>query len=538
MPYNDRDMEAIKKQSKRSHVQLLFLLLIICLQIYLCFTMRIQLDEPYYAALGYRFATGTRMFVDEWHISQMFGFLTMPFVWFWMHVSGGTDGVVLFLRFCYLVMSLVTFLLFMKKYGTYPNAYAAGIMILLFAPLNMMSLSYNTIGILALLQAHCLIHTGKLKSFVAGILFSCAVLSTPYLVLLFAGIVIHSLRHWKQWDREKKDESLWAFLGILLMVAFFCLFVFHRSSPAQVIEGIRQLPARNQNHFSGRNPILLMGYRFVIGGWESFGPFIFLQFAAMVASVISKKPLAQKVCNVLGMISAAYFLVQQIWMPDAPSISNLYLPLALAAFPWMLKGEDKTLKALYFLFLLDALFFGYSSNLGLKSFSQALVVADAAILMAVDGKQMRCVTLLMVAGTLLLHWNMVPSAEGTILKDGPMQGIRVPASYGQAYEETVSFLKEADSLKESDAYYLVTDSSWQHMLLRNHRSLNFSTYQDTVSKEEHIALFNENLRQKKPDDFLLIFSNSYQNVQLEDLDLSGYSIRPLGDRVYLLVRQA
>lgn len=76
------------------------------------------------------------------------------------------------------------------------------------------------------------------------------------------------------------------------------------------------------------------------------------------------------------------------------------------------------------------------------------------------------------------------------------------------------------------------------MLLRNHRSLNFSTYQDTVSKEEHIALFNENLRQKKPDDFLLIFSNSYQNVQLEDLDLSGYSIRPLGDRVYLLVRQA
>lgn len=536
MPYNNRVMEAVNKQLSGRYGRALILILILCLQIWLCFTMRIQLDEPYYAALGYRFATGTRMFVDEWHISQMFGFLTMPFVWLFMQVTGGTDGVVLFLRFCYLVMSLITWFLFMKKYGKYPNAYADGIMILLFAPLNMMSLSYNTIGILALLQAHCLINTGKLKSFLAGILFSCAVLSTPYLVLLFAGLVIYDIRRWKLLSPEHKSGRISALLGIVLMVLLFCLFVFHDSTLSQVIEGIRQLPARNQNHFNDRNPVLLMGYRFVIGGWESFGPFIFLQFAAMLVAALSKKLQAQKVCNVFGILSVFYFMVRQMLSLDAPSISNLYLPLALAAFPKMLKEKDNVLKALYFLFLLEALFFGYSSNLGLKSFSQALVIADAAVLMTGGDKKMNRAALVLAACTLMLHWNPVVAREGNVLSEGPMKGIRVPASYGQAYDATVSFLKHADALTEADSYYLVTDSSWQHMLLKNHASLNFSTYQDTVSKEEHVALFNENLEQKKPHDFILIFSNSYQNLQIEDFDLSGYDVTPLEDRVYLLVR--
>ena len=67
-------MEFSGKQFSRKQLQKIVLILVLILQVYLCFTMRIQLDEPTYSALGYRFATGTRMFVDEWHISQMFGF--------------------------------------------------------------------------------------------------------------------------------------------------------------------------------------------------------------------------------------------------------------------------------------------------------------------------------------------------------------------------------------------------------------------------------------------------------------------------------
>ena len=525
-----------EKQSSRKQLQGIVFILVLILQVYLCFTMRIQLDEPTYSALGYRFATGTRMFVDEWHISQMFGFLTMPFVWLFMHVTGSTDGVVLLLRFCYLIMSLVTLYLFMKKYGSYPNAFLSGIMILLFAPLDMMSLSYNTIGIHALLQAHCLKDTGKGRSFLAGILFSCAVLSTPYLVVLFIGLFIFGIIHWKQWTDEKRSNSLLFLAGITLMVVLFCIFVFRNASLSEVINGLMHLPERNQNHFSSHNPILLMGYRFARGGWESFGPFIFLQFAAMIIALISHNQKAQKICNLLGIASVVYFIVREVINFDFAAVSNLYLPLALAAFPSMLKEERKPLKILYFLFLLDSFFFGYSSNLGLSSFSQALVVSDAAVLLAGNEKVSMWAALVMVALTVVLHINFVPAKEGTVLAQGPMKGIRVPDSYADAYTQTVSFLQAADKVTDSKQYYLVTDSGWQHMLMGNHSSLNFSTFQDTVSKEEYIELFNENLRQKKPDRFLLIFSNTYQNLQLEDLDLSGYTVTPLADRIYLLVR--
>ncbi len=530
-------MELAAKQLSGKTLQRIILILVLILQVYLCFTMRIQLDEPTYSALGYRFSTGTRMFVDEWHISQMFGFLTMPFVWLFMHVTGSTDGVVLFLRFCYLIMSVVTFLLFMKKYGSYPNAFAAGLMILLFAPLNMMSLSYNTIGIQALLQAHCLKNTGKGRSFLAGILFSCAVLSTPYLVLLFLGLFIYGILHWKKWDAERRTNSLLFLAGIAVMVVLFCIFVFRSSGFSEVVNGLLHLPSRNQNHFSRHNPFLLMGYRFVRGGLESFGPFIFLQFAAMIAALISKDPRMQKVCRLLGVAAVIYFMIREIVDFDFAAISNLYLPLALAAFPSMLKEKEKPLRILYFLFLLDAAFFGFSSNLGLKSFSQALVVSDAAVLMTKNEKEMKRASLIMMALTLVLHMDLVPARYGEVLADGPVKGIRVPSDYAESYEATIDFINHADTITASDQYYLVTDSAWQHMLMKNHQSLNFSTFQDTVSKEEHIALFNENLDQKQPHDFLLIFSNSYQNLQIDDFDLSDYDVTPLEDRIYLLVRR-
>ena len=320
------------------------------------------------------------------------------------------------------------------------------------------------------------------------------------------------------------------------MVVLFCIFVFRNASLSEVINGLMHLPERNQNHFSSHNPILLMGYRFARGGWESFGPFIFLQFVAMIIALISHNQKTQKICNLLGISSVVYFIVREVVEFDFASVSNLYLPLALAAFPSMLKEERKPLKILYFLFLLDSFFFGYSSNLGLSSFSQALVVSDAAVLLAGNEKVSKWAALVMVALTVVLHIDFVSAKEGTVLAQGPMKGIRVPDSYADAYTQTVSFLQAADKVTDSKQYYLVTDSGWQHMLMRNHSSLNFSTFQDTVSKEEYIALFNENLEQKKPHDFILIFSNSYQNLQIEDFDLSSYDFTLLEDRVSLLVR--
>nr|MCR5040515.1 hypothetical protein [Clostridia bacterium] len=68
-------------------------------------------DEAYYIALAQRFSFGDSPFIDEWHASQFFGFIVMPFYLLFTSITGSADGIILFMRFVYLFFDAILYLL-------------------------------------------------------------------------------------------------------------------------------------------------------------------------------------------------------------------------------------------------------------------------------------------------------------------------------------------------------------------------------------------------------------------------------------------
>ena len=65
-------------------------------------------DEQFYVTIGRRFATGDRMFADDWHIAQMIGFFLTPLYELYTAVHGGTDGILLGFRHYYVALTMFT----------------------------------------------------------------------------------------------------------------------------------------------------------------------------------------------------------------------------------------------------------------------------------------------------------------------------------------------------------------------------------------------------------------------------------------------
>jgi hypothetical protein len=112
-------------------------------------------DESYYAVLPYRFALGDTPYVSELNVRQNAAILTWPFVKLWVALTGGADGIILFLRYCYFAVRVAVSVLAVRALwhrAPPPLALSAGLVPIayfFFIP----ALSYNTIAGSALVAA-------------------------------------------------------------------------------------------------------------------------------------------------------------------------------------------------------------------------------------------------------------------------------------------------------------------------------------------------------------------------------------------------
>lgn len=58
----------------------------------------LDIDESYAVAVGYRLATGERLFLDLWESHQLGGVFLAPFMWLYMEIAGTTDYIVIYVR--------------------------------------------------------------------------------------------------------------------------------------------------------------------------------------------------------------------------------------------------------------------------------------------------------------------------------------------------------------------------------------------------------------------------------------------------------
>ena len=108
-------------------------------------------DESFYIAMAYHFVLGAKPFVDEYNLAQTVSLLTVPFFFLFHLLQGSTEGIVLFSRYLYLIVTMLFSLAFFFTIRRTVDSILAILIAatpLFFTPFMIYSVSYNSLGML------------------------------------------------------------------------------------------------------------------------------------------------------------------------------------------------------------------------------------------------------------------------------------------------------------------------------------------------------------------------------------------------------
>ena len=211
-------------------------------------------DESFYLSVPYRFTQGAAPFVDEWHGSQLAGFLLYPLMKLFLAISPNGDGMVLAFRYFYVIVaSLVCIYIYLKtrKFSA-PAALVASLMLMIFAPYSIRALSYNSMGLLfvsaACFSAADTEHRNK-SMMACGLFFAAAVLCCPYLIVIFLlyclslpiALVIAKKKNYKFFEQiyALSVPGFVSFcIGAAIVFVVFCIFLFSRTGIKEILQNI------------------------------------------------------------------------------------------------------------------------------------------------------------------------------------------------------------------------------------------------------------------------------------------------------------
>jgi hypothetical protein len=191
-------------------------------------------DESFYVAEPLRFALGDRPFVDDLDIRQLSALLLVPFVWLYVAVTGGSEGIMLFMRGLYLLFSLgVAGVVFHALRGQLPGI-AAGftaLVCVVYAHFDIFNLSYNSmatgflvVGIMLGIAGVAGSRRPRLHLLLSGAAHALAVASYPTLAVVaagFAALLARSLH------RPRRPGMLAFALGAAAVVAPLAGILLH-----------------------------------------------------------------------------------------------------------------------------------------------------------------------------------------------------------------------------------------------------------------------------------------------------------------------
>jgi len=197
-------------------------------------------DEPFIVSLGRRIFSGDKMFFDEWHGAQAFGIVLHPIYGIFRLLTGGTEGILLTFRYLYCVLYFFTCICVYCTARKYTGmGEAVFVYLILFSPLDYMTCSYTSFGLMTCLQICrfmlAIISGGSmLRPAAVGVafagLFCVLILCSPFFSALFImGMIV--LLVWSLLPGQKGEERSaalkfwWACVITAAVIALLC-FVF------------------------------------------------------------------------------------------------------------------------------------------------------------------------------------------------------------------------------------------------------------------------------------------------------------------------
>lgn len=159
-------------------------------------------DEAFYYTIPQRILKGDRLFVDEWHLTQLASLFSLLPYWLFTTVTGGTEGLILYMRLFFTGINMLFYAymyLRLRRYGIW-GLLSAFLFCAILPEVNY-SISYFTVSSMAMMVVCFIFFTGKApgapKSLAAGVFFAFGVIAEPLLFLLYpiytAAVIIRGI---------------------------------------------------------------------------------------------------------------------------------------------------------------------------------------------------------------------------------------------------------------------------------------------------------------------------------------------------------
>lgn len=214
-------------------------------------------DESFYVTIPHRLMQGDRLIIDDWHVSQFSSFMQyLPVKLYYEH-NGSFDGIILYLRYFYIVCQMLTLAViypFFRKYGW--KGAAAWAIFGAYVPIMLFSLNYYTLCLWPAVIVCSALFLGKTEKapvlVLLGVLTALAVLAEPMIGIAYFIYTLFVLTRQMLYRKKPdflKDElyfvnvKVWGFLtvGILITAAAFLVFLFRGGDPLETIKAIPHL---------------------------------------------------------------------------------------------------------------------------------------------------------------------------------------------------------------------------------------------------------------------------------------------------------
>lgn len=362
-------------------------------------------DESFYLTIPYRMCHGDKLFLNEWHVSQLSALLQYPLMKLYLLVHPGTDGIVLDFRRIYIAVNFAAGLLAyrrLKKHGV--GAAVAVLLYLLYAPYNIMALSYNSLGLLCgFLCAVYLAAAAKNSDYtIAGLFFAGLVLCQPLMLAEFAvvyPVLICISLILKR--RELLRGLLWFLLGCVILAAPVLVYFIFSVGISNILAAL-PLMLSDPEHDMGELLSVSFIYKSIVDYYLPEMPaglkfisrstlkVLYLGFVPIWAAVLLDRSRSRRAALYLSLSALLCALIAATYTLLYPYKSTYISYVNYLLFPWLLHGvclmplltksERWQLSLFYALGFLHALSF-LTSNQGGNVFSVALLPACLASIM-------------------------------------------------------------------------------------------------------------------------------------------------------------
>ncbi|MBO5333536.1 MAG: hypothetical protein J6B37_05420 [Clostridia bacterium] len=493
-------------------------------------------DETFHPTISLRIIKGDSLAIDEWHLTQFSSlFLYLP-VRIWLSIKNSTEGIILFLRYFYLVIHTtvtVGIYAFFRKNKIW--AVAAALMFYTQVPLRFLSPNHHSllsIFLLLLTITLVMIYTNenRLLYIFAGFCFGCCCVNNPFECMLF-GVYILACIIWrvkaKKYNKKlvtlsedeaykltQKCEILNKYFGKNAFCMFFvgiCIIatisiVFFYATGGTFIKLLYNIPyfLEDRGHDIFRTPlesfIEKLGFTLQCFNTISFNlPFLLPVFYTVLLIDKKRKNSTHKLFYIFFSFILATFYIISITISSVKNSRCLAiaLPLIIVSTVCYILTENKNKKLFYCMWLpglvanviqylasgmhLSTMWVMTISNIAGVFFMKDFIAELTPNENTVKNLRKVCQGLLCTGiclqlvfqGCIYLIGRTVNIAEYKELESGPYAGLLLEE---QNYNRNISMMDDLDIIKSrtnaDDPVLIISEFSWMYLYIERP----FATY--------------------------------------------------------------